>query len=72
MKRKKNPVLFELSPEPSVLYVYVSPVPGTGDDSYIESDSVIVLDTISKLLVIPPTLFEKLNMGRSNWLELKV
>ena len=72
LNRKKNPVLFELSPEPSDLYVYVNPVPGTGADSYIDSESVIVLGTTSKDLDVPPTDLTKLYIGRSNWFELRV
>ena len=50
-------MLFELSPLPSDLYVYVRPEPGTGDASYIESELVIVLGSISNDLAVPPIEF---------------
>ena len=72
MNKKKKPVLLELSPDPSVLYVYVNPVPGTGADSKIEADPVIELETISKFRLIPPTDLPNWKIGRSNWFELNV
>ena len=58
-------MLFELSPEPSDLKVYVKPVPFTGGASNILSEPLIDEGTISKFLELPPMLAEKLKIGKS-------